>query len=370
VTSGDGSVLAHTLVVDRTAIGEASVVPGTLTVGAGEVLLRVDRFALTSNNVTYAVTGEALQYWRFFPTGDDTTGTPPVWGLATVVASGHAQVGVGEEWYGFLPPATHVVVRPGRVDPTGVTDASPHRAGLAGTYQRYARTAADPLHTAATADLELLHRPLFTTAFLLDDLLADETAVGGDVRTVVVTSASSKTGTALGRLLAARDGVEAVGLTSSRNVALVDGLGVFDRVLAYDEVDGLAAAVAPAALVDLAGDAGVVAAVHDVLAGALCVSLVVGVTHHDADPAARPSAGPRPTPFFAPDRVRARLRDWGPDGFAARVAAAWAPFVTWVTPLLDVRKVAGLDAAAQEWRGLVDGMVDPAEGIVVVPAAG
>ena len=33
----------------------------------GEVLLRVDRFGLTANNVTYAVFGETMSYWNFFP---------------------------------------------------------------------------------------------------------------------------------------------------------------------------------------------------------------------------------------------------------------------------------------------------------------
>ena len=33
----------------------------------GQALLRVDRFALTTNNVTYAVMGDALKYWHFFP---------------------------------------------------------------------------------------------------------------------------------------------------------------------------------------------------------------------------------------------------------------------------------------------------------------
>jgi hypothetical protein len=33
----------------------------------GEALLRVESFGLTSNNITYAVFGEAMKYWNFFP---------------------------------------------------------------------------------------------------------------------------------------------------------------------------------------------------------------------------------------------------------------------------------------------------------------
>ena len=31
----------------------------------GQVLFRVDRFALTANNISYALAGDSLGYWRF-----------------------------------------------------------------------------------------------------------------------------------------------------------------------------------------------------------------------------------------------------------------------------------------------------------------
>ena len=46
----------------------------------------MDAFALTTNNITYAVFGAAMQYWDFFPTADpDVWGCVPVWGFAEVV---------------------------------------------------------------------------------------------------------------------------------------------------------------------------------------------------------------------------------------------------------------------------------------------
>ena len=36
----------------------------------GEALLRIESFGLTSNNITYAVFGEAMSYWNFFPASD------------------------------------------------------------------------------------------------------------------------------------------------------------------------------------------------------------------------------------------------------------------------------------------------------------
>jgi len=40
----------------------------------GEVLLRVDHFALTANNVTYGIVGERIGYWKFFPVADEGWG--------------------------------------------------------------------------------------------------------------------------------------------------------------------------------------------------------------------------------------------------------------------------------------------------------
>ena len=52
----------------------------------GEAQLRVERFALTTNNVTYAALGEQLGYWRLFP-APEGWGRIPAWGYARVVGS-------------------------------------------------------------------------------------------------------------------------------------------------------------------------------------------------------------------------------------------------------------------------------------------
>ncbi|MGB5450280.1 MAG: DUF2855 family protein, partial [Woeseiaceae bacterium] len=56
----------------------------------GQIRAKIERFAFTANNVTYAVTGDRLGYWQFFPPGGDDTngwGMMPVWGFAVVVES-------------------------------------------------------------------------------------------------------------------------------------------------------------------------------------------------------------------------------------------------------------------------------------------
>ena len=40
----------------------------------GDVRVAIDKFAITSNNVGYAFSGEMIGYWRFFPTGEEPWG--------------------------------------------------------------------------------------------------------------------------------------------------------------------------------------------------------------------------------------------------------------------------------------------------------
>ena len=69
----------------------------------GEVRIRIDRFALTSNHITYAAFGDAMNYWNFFPTtglggghadagADSGLGRIPVWGFGSVSQSSHPGV--------------------------------------------------------------------------------------------------------------------------------------------------------------------------------------------------------------------------------------------------------------------------------------
>ena len=79
-----------TFAVARDDLGRTTLVPGaTPALSGGEALLRGDRVGLTANNVTYAVLGEAMRYWRFFPPGPrglgPEWGLPPLWGFADVV---------------------------------------------------------------------------------------------------------------------------------------------------------------------------------------------------------------------------------------------------------------------------------------------
>jgi hypothetical protein len=122
----------------------------------GQVRVRIDRFALTSNNITYAAFGEAMNYWRFYPSGEEGWGVIPVWGFATVVESTHPDVPVGERVYGYFPMASHTVLTPVRVSAGGWADGAPHRAELHPVYNQLTRCATDPFYTPDTEDVQAL----------------------------------------------------------------------------------------------------------------------------------------------------------------------------------------------------------------------
>ena len=75
----------------------------------GQVLLKLERAALTSNNVSYALSGDMLDYWGFFPT-EQPWGRLPVMGFGIIEASAHPEVKVGGRYFGFFPLADHHVV--------------------------------------------------------------------------------------------------------------------------------------------------------------------------------------------------------------------------------------------------------------------
>ncbi len=363
------------LEVDRRDIRHVRVVerpPPPL--GPGEVRLRVDSFGLTANNITYAVFGDAMGYWRFFPVpeedagaGDGPFGRVPVWGFADVVESTVPEVPEATRVYGFLPMAEQLVVRPGRVDERGFSDVAPHRHELPSVYNRYSSTATDPVHRPEREPQQMLLWPLFVTSFVVDDFLGEHELFGSSL--VVISSASAKTSIAAAHLLSRRDDLEVVGLTSSPNLDFVGGLGCYDRAYSYDDLESVPRR--RACYVDVAGRADLTRAVHDHLGEDLAYSMIVGDTHwEDISGGDVPGRGPAPTFLFAPDQIAKRRRQWGRDGFEQAVTEAWNGFVPWTDEWLVLRRARGAPEVEQAYRRLVDGQVDPRAGDVCILHAG
>jgi hypothetical protein len=348
----DRSDLSHTWLTD---VDEPAV-------GPGQALIRVDRVGMTANNVTYAVFGDAMKYWDFFPAAEGW-GRVPLWGFGEVVASNADGVEVGTRLYGYFPTSSHLLVQPDKVDARGFRDASPHRQHLPSPYNGLTTTTGDPAYEAQREDLQVLYRPLFMTSFMLADFLEDNGLFGAS--SVVISSASSKTSYGTAFLLQGK--VTTVGLTSKGNLAFTESLGCYDEVLTYEQATTLPKV--KTGYVDVAGNAALRRAVHEHLGSDLVHSAVVGAAHHTAEPdlggGAASLPGAWPTFFFAPDQMRKRYADWGPDGVEAKHAEAWRRFAPVVEGWVDVVLGTGPEALRDDWLETLAGETGPRTGHVV-----
>ena len=357
------SQTVHVLRKDLTVSRIVDMPPTQL--GEGEVRLRVESFSVTANNVTYAVAGDAFGYWNFFP-GEGEYGVVPMWGYATVEASNHTAVVVGERVYGYLPMATHLDVLPVGVTQSGFSDGAAHRQPMSPIYNQYSRLAADLEHDPAHEAERMIFGPLFKTGFLIESMFRREGWYGAD--RVVMTSSSSKTAMALASVAREKSpGIRRIGLTSAGNVAFVRAGGFYDEVVAYDDIAALAPQ--PSVSVDFAGNASLLHAIHTALGENLRYSCTVGATHVGAGFGRDngPIPGPTPTLFFAPDHAVAAVKELGPKAFGESVATSWNVFLGNATGAVAVDERQGLVAAQEAFGATLAGIADPAVGIVIRP---
>ncbi len=330
-------------------------------IGPGEILLAVEQFALTANNVTYAAMGEAMKYWDFFP-APEGFGIVPVWGHAHVAASNVEGIEVCERIYGYLPMASHLIVAPGAVKPGSFVDTASHRQHLAAVYNRYRRLSADPAHDPAREDIRAVFEPLFMTSWLIHAMFARDGWHGAD--TLVMTSASSKTALALAHVGKAQSPeIARIGLTSAGNVDFVRATGLYDRVLPYEGIAALTGANAVS--VDFAGNGALLRSVHETLGDGLKYSCLVGLTHWDERGGAGEIPGPKPILFFAPTHMATMLAELGGAGFGHAVSESWGLFAAHAEHLVRIEALDGLSAAADAFGTLVEGKSKPDVATVV-----
>lgn len=319
----------------------------------GEVLAKIDRFAFTANNVTYGVVGERIGYWRFFPVAEEGWGVIPVWGFADIVESKHPDVPVGERLYGYWPMATHLVMAPDRVKGTRLIDGAEHRAGLPPVYNSYARVNAEPGYDGTMDDDRMVLFPLYATSFCLYDFFKDNDWFGAVQ--VIIPSASSKT--AIGTAYAIKSDAaspDLIGLTSPRNKAAVEALGLYDQVLTYDEIARIDAE-RPTAIIDMSGNGDVLGALHKLLGDNMKYTSNVGVTHNDANAMGPDFIRERSAMFFAPGHIQKRAGDWGPGEFEKRAYAFWHDAAVKSRDWLKIRKETGGPAVARAYHDVLAG---------------
>jgi len=340
----------------------ATQLPDAASLPDDALLVKIDRFAFTANNITYAVLGDQLKYWQLFP-APEKFGNIPVWGFGEVIASRHPAIAVGEFLFGYFPMATHLVIEAADVGKRGLRDAAAHRQGVAPVYNAYARVGGDPAFTGRQGDYQALLRPLFMLSFLVDDYLAENEFFGA--RSVLLSSASSKTAFGLAHLLhTKRQGIKVVGLTSPGNTEFVNSLGCYDEIVTYDRVTSLPSDVA-VAFVDMAGNSELRATLHRHFGNQMKYSGRIGLTHRASSPDEPELPGAKPAWFFAPDQIRKRAKEWGPGGIDTRFGAAWSGFAPKLDRWLTVTEGHGPDAVRQVYLDTLNGRVPPQQGHIL-----
>lgn len=335
----------------------ATTLPEIDTLPQDALLVKVDRFAFTANNITYAVLGDALKYWQLFP-APAGFGNIPVWGFGEVIASKHPNVPAGERLFGYFPMATHLAIEAADVSKRGLRDAAAHRQGVAPVYNAYARIGGDPAYAGRQGDYQALLRPLFMLSFLVDDFLTENNDFGA--RSVLLSSASSKTAFGLGHLLQTR-GRKVIGLTSAGNTGFVSSLGCYDEVVTYDRIASLPTET-PVAFVDMAGNSALRAELHRHFRDQMKYSVRVGLTHRatDADEGELPGAKPRW--FSAPDTIRKRAKEWGPGGIEQRFGPAWFGFAPMLERCLSIVESREPEAVQRVYLDTLKGRIPPEQG--------
>jgi len=324
------------------------------------LLVKVTKFALTANNVTYAVMGDVLKYWQLFP-APEGFGNIPVWGFGEVIASKHPNIAAGEILFGYFPMSTHLVIEAADVSKRGLRDAAAHRQGVAPVYNAYARVSGDPAFEGRQGDYQALLRPLFTLSFLVDDFLGENEFYGA--KSVLLSSASSKTAYGLAHLVHTR-GIKVIGLTSAGNADFVKSLGCYDEIVTYDRVNALPADQG-VAYVDMAGSSSLREQLHRHFGSQMKYSGRVGLTHRSTAADEPELPGAKPSWFFAPDHIRKRAKDWGPGGFNERFGAAWSSFAPKLDQWVNVIDNHGPAAVQRGYLDTLNGRVPPDQGLIL-----
>jgi hypothetical protein len=363
VSENDLTLQNVDFLIDKSAWHKTRFVesPTSADLAPGQVLFRVDRFAFTANNISYAGAGELLKYWNFFPT-EQGWGRLPTMGFADVIASTYEGAAVDTRCFGFYPMSKYLLIEPSSASPTSIVDGVPHRADLAAAYNQYLPVETDPAYSAQYEDELILTRGLFLTSFLADDFLADSNHYGAT--SVLISSASSKTAIALASRVSEHGRAKAIGLTSARNLAFVESTGFYDRVLTYDALGSLPTDE-PSVFVDMAGNTKVSREIHENFGSSLKYSMRIGATHWDAGGKDGGLPGPKREFFFAPSQIQKRVAEWGPREFQDRLGASLQSFVESTRKWLRVERAYGRDAVERVYQTTLQGSARPDQGNVL-----
>ncbi|CAH0990662.1 hypothetical protein SIN8267_00756 [Sinobacterium norvegicum] len=350
--------------VHRNNIRDSKIVQSPLpSLNQDEVLVAIDKFGLTANNVSYAISGGSLGYWDYYP-GEGDWGNVPVWGCANVIASNNDDIVVGERLWGFFPMASHTVLTPGRISAEQFTDQTDYRQALPRLYNTYRRTQAEPAIVQQYENERCLLVPLFTTSYVIYDYLLFNDLFGAEQ--VVIGSVSSKTGFGLAKMLHDDPQVNAkiVGITSTANQAFVDSLDCCDEVVLYGDEHQIDNTLATA-YIDMSGNIGLTTTLHQHIGENIVDSAMVGASHWEAGGKAPQLPGAKPTFFFAPTHIGKRDAEWGAGATMKKGMEHSIKLTIELNKLMNIEWIQGADNLQKIWLELLDNQVAANRGLMV-----
>lgn len=339
-----------------------------------------------------------------------------MWGFATVAASAHPGIPIGERVYGYLAPARYLVVPVSSTDinkyafyvprphlPSGSPISFSWVITTALTplldrrpYNQFIRCATDSQYNPnpAIEEYTMLYRPLFWTSFWCADWLARSRFRGA--KYLLISSASAKTAFLLAYCV--RQSTEGmarprlVGLTSARNLGFTQGLGLYDEVTTYDAFEGEVALKAKNGeswiYADVASNEALNARIFTHLGSSLVSAVTLGMTTVSASTAstsaavqanpnaaltaqvapaaAAPSAGVSMAmePFFMVEWLAVRRKELSVRQIVEMQAKAWAGLMRDCPKWVQIERVWGGEDVRRAYGGVVEGKVGPERGFV------
>ena len=351
------------LETNKKQLDEFRISETSISNNSHSLTLSIERFALTANTLTYGVAGDLIGYWKFFP-AEEPWGRIPCWGIGRVVTSNIGGIEVSDRFYGYFPMGSSLQVQPDKVTGKGFFDASPHRSELPPIYNYYPKMTLENGFDPAFDDQQILLRPLFLTAFVMDNHLADRHYEGAEALGLI--SASSKTALGIAHQTKNNRDIYLIGFTSDANIEFVKSTGLYDEVIGYSQISEMNNQ-RKLAVVDIAGNEKVVNSIRARLADKLRLEIGVGKTHWDSEADDQPAVeGVTRESFFAPTIIADYEKNWGEQTYSQRFESAWGNFCQSAINWLPIKYLNGKPGLLQGYRGLLKG-TKPNEGIVVKP---
>ena len=258
----------------------------------------------------------------------------PVWGYADVIASEAEGVPEGTRVYGYFPSASHLVVSPIAPSETDFVDATPHRQELPAAYNRYLRDRRQ--RDVRGGERGLRDPALAPLLHLVPDRRLPRRR--GDVRRRRRRSSRAPRAAPPRRSPTCSTGATGSRWSVSRHRGTSSSPSRSASTTRSFRTRRSTRSTASPPSTSTCRATPRSGAPSTATSGTSCKhSAAVGITHREDLGGGSDLAGPRPVFFFAPDRLKKRTEDWGPEGSTSGSPNPGVPYVDWARRLAPGR---------------------------------